>query len=81
MCGGIQSTTPLISSLQPSQLKSGTLIYDTQGKVIGHLGVDGKVRDGNGQIIGQVGPDGLVRSERWHRDRECCSPCYGRSSL
>jgi len=62
-CAGIQSTTPLISSLQPSQLKSGTLIYDTQGKVIGHLGVDGKVRDENGQVIGQVGPDGLVRSE------------------
>lgn len=62
-CAGIQSTTLLGSSLQPSQLKSGTLIYDTQGKVIGHLGVDGKVRDANGQIIGQVGPDGLVRSE------------------
>ncbi|MGC1854096.1 MAG: TrbI/VirB10 family protein [Candidatus Aquirickettsiella sp.] len=61
-CAGMQSM-PLISSLQPSQLKSGTLIYDTQGKVIGHLGVDGKVRDSNGQIIGQVGPDGLVRSE------------------
>lgn len=60
---GIQSTTTLGTSLQPSQLKSGTLIYDTQGKVIGHLGVDGKVRDNNGQIIGQVGPDGLVRSE------------------
>ena len=59
---GVQSTTAPVS-LQPSQLKSGTLIYDTQGKVIGHLGVDGKVRDSNGQIIGQVGPDGLVRSE------------------
>lgn len=63
MAAGIQSTIPLIPSLQPSQLKSGTLIYDTQGKVIGRLGVDGKVRDGNGQVIGQVGPDGLVRSE------------------
>lgn len=62
-CAGIQSTLTPVSSLQPSQLKSGTLIYDTQGKVIGHLGVDGKVRDANGQIIGQVGPDGLVRSE------------------
>ena len=55
--------TSSATSLQPSQLRSGTLIYDTHGKVIGHLGVDGKVRDGNGQIIGQVGPDGLVRSE------------------
>ncbi|MEN9450211.1 MAG: component of the Dot/Icm secretion system [Pseudomonadota bacterium] len=62
-CAGMQSTLAPISSLQPSQLKSGTLIYDTQGKVIGHLGVDGKVRDSNGQIIGQVGPDGLVRSD------------------
>lgn len=62
-CAGIQSTLAPVSSLQPSQLKSGTLIYDTQGKVIGHLGIDGKVRDANGQIIGQVGPDGLVRSE------------------
>lgn len=62
-CAGVQSATILGSSLQPSQLKSGTLIYDTQGKVIGHLGVDGKVRDSNGQIIGQVGPDGLVRTE------------------
>lgn len=60
-CAGMSSG--ILSSLQPSQLKSGTLIYDTQGKVIGHLGVDGKVRDSNGQIIGQVGPDGLVRSE------------------
>jgi YD repeat-containing protein len=59
--GGQLITAPI--SLQPSQLKSGTLIYDTHGKVIGHLGVDGKVRDSNGQIIGQVGPDGLVRSE------------------
>lgn len=62
-CAGVQSPAGILSSLQPSQLKSGTLIYDTQGKVIGHLGVDGKVRDNNGQIIGQVGPDGLVRSE------------------
>lgn len=60
-CAGVQSSSNL--SLQPSQLKSGTLIYDTQGNVIGHLGADGKVRDSNGQIIGQVGPDGLVRSE------------------
>lgn len=62
-CPGVQSATASVTSLQPSQLRSGTLIYDTQGKVIGHLGVDGKVRDANGQIIGQVGPDGLVRSE------------------
>ncbi|MCH9754851.1 TrbI/VirB10 family protein [Rickettsiella endosymbiont of Litargus connexus] len=61
-CAGIQSTAASLS-LQPSQLKSGTLIYNAQGKVIGHLGMDGKVRDRNGQIIGQVGPDGLVRSE------------------
>ncbi len=61
-CAGLQWTTTSGSSLQPSQLKSGTLIYDTQGKVIGHLGVDGKVRDSSGQIIGQVGPDGLVRT-------------------
>lgn len=59
-CAGVQSG---IVSLQPSQLKSGTLIYDTQGNIIGHLGADGKVRNSNGQIIGQVGPDGLVRSE------------------
>lgn len=51
-----------LAFLQPSQLKSGTLIYDTQGKVIGHLGADGKVRDNQEQVIGQVGPDGLVRS-------------------
>lgn len=62
-CSGTQSAMASTISLQPSQLRSGTLIYDTHGKVIGHLGVDGKVRDGNGQIIGQVGPDGLVRSE------------------
>lgn len=62
-CTGLQWTTTSGLSLQPSQLKSGTLIYDTQGKVIGHLGVDGKVRDSNGQVIGQVGPDGLVRTE------------------
>lgn len=60
---GAQSAISSLSYLQPSQLRSGTIIYDTQGKVVGHLGVDGKVRDGNGQIIGQVGPDGLVRSE------------------
>ncbi|BBB15112.1 component of the Dot/Icm secretion system. Major component of a channel [Candidatus Rickettsiella viridis] len=50
------------SLLQPSDLRSGTLIYDTQGKAIGRLGPDGKVRNQNGEIIGQVGPDGLVRA-------------------
>jgi intracellular multiplication protein IcmE len=54
-----QSGTAL---LQPSHLRIGTLIYDTQGHVIGRLGSDGKVRNGNGEIIGQVGPDGLVRA-------------------
>lgn len=60
---GMQPGSSAIAALQPSQLRSGTLIYDMQGKkVIGHLGVDGKVRDNNGHVIGQVGPDGLVRS-------------------
>lgn len=53
----------VIPLLQPSQLKSGTLIYDLQGSVIGHLGADGKVRNNEGQVIGQVGPDGLVRAQ------------------
>jgi YD repeat-containing protein len=53
---------PGASLLQPSQLRSGTLVYDTQGKVIGRLGSDGKVRNKNGDVIGTVGPDGLVRA-------------------
>jgi YD repeat-containing protein len=52
--------TPL--SLQPSQLRAGTLVYDLHGKAIGRLGSDGKVRNKNGEIIGEVGPDGLVRA-------------------
>ena len=48
--------------LQPSQLRSGTLVYDAAGNVVGRLGADGKVRDKQGEIIGQVGPDGLVRA-------------------
>jgi intracellular multiplication protein IcmE len=59
-----QSVSSNVSSqntLQPSQLRAGTLIYDTHGKVIGRLGADGKVRDENGKVIGTVGPDGLVR--------------------
>lgn len=59
---GMQSGAAVVASLQPSQLKSGTLVYGTHRNVIGHLGADGKVRDDNGQVIGQVGPDGLVRS-------------------
>lgn len=41
--------------------KSGTPIYDAQGRLIGTVGPDGKVRDANGNIIGTVGPDGVVR--------------------
>lgn len=47
--------------LLPSKLVPGTLVYDNQGRVIGTVGADGKVRDANGNIIGTVGPDGLVR--------------------
>lgn len=50
------NTPPLVSS----PLKPGTLVYDAQGRVIGTVGADGKVRDANGKIIGTVGPDGLV---------------------
>lgn len=53
----------VIPLLQPSQLRSGALVYDLQGNVIGHLGADGKVRNSDGRLIGQVGPDGLVRAK------------------
>lgn len=46
---------------QASLLHPGTLAYDVQGRVIGTLGPDGKVRDPNNSVIGTVGPDGLVR--------------------
>lgn len=46
---------------QASNLVPGTLVYDSQGRVIGTVGPDGKVRDANGNVIGTVGPDGLVR--------------------
>jgi len=55
------STSKGIPPLQPSALTPGTLIYDAQGKVIGTVGADGKVRDSSGRILGTVGPDGLVR--------------------
>lgn len=47
--------------LQPSSLIPGTLVYDSQGHIIGTVGADGKVRDSTGKIVGTVGPDGLVR--------------------
>ena len=59
----VAAKSSVIPLLQPSQLKSGTLIYDLQGNVIGHLGADGKVRNSDGRMIGQVGPDGLVRAK------------------
>ncbi len=59
----VYAKSTVIPLLQPSQLKSGTLIYDLQGNVIAHLGADGKVRNSEGQVIGQVGPDGLVRAK------------------
>ena len=49
------------STGQASNLVPGTLVYDSQGRVIGTVGPDGKVRDANGNVIGTVGPDGLVR--------------------
>lgn len=58
---GASSNAQSQNTLQPSQLRTGTLIYDSHGKVIGRLGADGKVRDENGKVIGAVGPDGLVR--------------------
>ena len=61
-CNSYAKST-VIPLLQPSQLKSGTLIYDLRGNIIGHLGADGKVRNSEGQVIGQVGPDGLVRAK------------------
>lgn len=49
------------TSLYPSKLQSGTLIFDDKGNVIGTVDKEGKVRDSKRTIIGQVGPDGLVR--------------------
>lgn len=48
-------------SSQASILTPGTLVCDAQGRVIGTVGPDGKVRDANGNAIGAVGPDGMVR--------------------
>ncbi len=39
----------------------GTPVYDKNGRLIGYVGADGKVRDVSGNIIGSVGPDGVVR--------------------
>jgi len=39
----------------------GTPIYDKNGRLIGYVGADGKVRDSNGNVIGTMGPDGVVR--------------------
>ncbi|HEV2613413.1 MAG TPA: TrbI/VirB10 family protein [Gammaproteobacteria bacterium] len=44
-----------------SQSPLGTPIFDKNGRLIGYLGADGKVRDINGKVIGTVGPDGIVR--------------------
>lgn len=47
----------------PSQLSpmAGTPVYDSQGHLVGTVGVDGKVRDGNGNVVGIAGLDGIVR--------------------
>jgi hypothetical protein len=39
----------------------GTPVYDKNGRLIGYVGADGKVRDINGNVIGTMGPDGIVR--------------------
>jgi YD repeat-containing protein len=39
---------------------AGTLVYDSNGNVIGTVGADGLVRDANGKVIGKVLPDGSV---------------------
>jgi type IV secretory pathway VirB10-like protein len=40
---------------------AGAPVYDAQGRLIGYVGPDGKVRGLNGEIIGSVDPDGTVR--------------------
>jgi hypothetical protein len=39
----------------------GTAVYDPQGKFLGTVGPDGKVRDANRSVVGSVGADGVVR--------------------
>jgi intracellular multiplication protein IcmE len=51
------------SGSQAIQSRKGLLIYDAHGKLIGHLGADGKVHGLNGAIIGELGADGVVRAE------------------
>lgn len=60
-CGPQESVNNPTPPLQASNLNPGTLVYNSQGRVIGTVGADGKVRDNSGNIIGSVGPDGLVR--------------------
>ena len=60
-CSSIETTSSPVPPLQASNLNPGTLVYNSQGRVIGTVGADGKVRDSNGNVIGSVGPDGLVR--------------------
>lgn len=60
-CPGATAGKTGLPPLQPSALAPGTLVYDAQGRVIGTIGADGKVRDSSGKILGTVGPDGLVR--------------------
>lgn len=56
--GGGAKNCPIASS---SASPLGTPIYDKNGRLIGYLGADGKVRDFNGKVIGTAGPDGVVR--------------------
>lgn len=50
-----------LGASQACSLQPGTLSYDPQGRVMGTVGPDGKIRNANGNNIGAVGPDGLVR--------------------
>ncbi len=50
-----------LGASQACSLQPGTLSYDAQGRIIGTVGPDGKIKDANGNTIGTVGPDGLVR--------------------
>ncbi len=45
----------------PTANNLGTPVYDENGRLIGYVGADGKVRDLNGNIIGTVDKDGVVR--------------------
>lgn len=58
---GTVTAAGTVTGIAKPNAMSGTPVYDANGKLIGMVGADGKVRDANGNVVGTIGADGMVR--------------------